>query len=376
MKKICFVATVEFAINVYLLSHLRALGQLYDITVIVNTNDTSFLLNQGVDARVIKLNIAREISPINDLMAFFRLVLIFRRHRFDAVHSIMPKSGLLAMLAAYISRVPFRVHTFTGQVWANKVGVKRLLIKQFDCFIANLSTNNMVDSPSQLQFLLNEKIVTKEKSFVCCNGSIAGVDIDRFKLNEEARINIRQQLNIDKNALVFLFLGRLTKDKGVLDLAQAFVALNNNDVHLLFVGPDEQSMQPKIEKLAQLCARNIHFVGYTPVPEQYMAASDVFCLPSYREGFGGVIIEAASVGIPSIASRIYGITDAIVENETGLLHQPKNANDIKLCIENLINDKSLRVKLGKKAKERAVKVFNKELLTQSWLDFYKSNLHD
>ena len=152
--------------------------------------------------------------------------------------------------------------------------------------------------------------------------------------------------------------------------------LNNNNVHLLFVGPDEQFMQSKIELLTQTCSQNVHFVGYASNPESFMAAADVICLPSYREGFGSVIIEAAAVGIPAIASRIYGVTDAIVENETGLLHQPKNINEIKLCMELLINNKKLRFELGKKAKERATKLFNKDLLTQAWLDFYKSNLYD
>ena len=201
MKKICFVATVEYAVNVFLLSHLRALSKIYDITVIVNTNNINFLAEQGVNVNVIALNIAREISPIKDLMAFAGLVSIFRQQSFDAVHSIMPKSGLLGMLAAYVSREPLRVHTFTGQVWANKVGFKRFLLKQFDCFIAVLSTHNMFDSASQLQFLLIEKVITQEKSFVCCSGSIAGVDIDKFKPNNVTRIDIRRQLAISEEAL-------------------------------------------------------------------------------------------------------------------------------------------------------------------------------
>ena len=376
MKKICFVATVEYAVNVFLLSHLRALSKVYDITVIVNTNNINFLAEQGVNVNVIALNIAREVSPTKDLIAFARLISIFRQQRFNAVHSIMPKSGLLAMLAAYISHVPLRIHTFTGQVWANKVGFKRFLLKQFDCFIAVLSTHNMFDSASQLQFLLIEKVITQEKSFVCCSGSIAGVDIDKFKPNNVTRIDIRRQLAISEEALIFLFLGRLTKDKGVLDLAQAFTMLNNNNVHLLFVGPDEQFMQSKIELLTQTCSQNVHFVGYASNPESFMAAADVICLPSYREGFGSVIIEAAAVGIPAIASRIYGVTDAIVENETGLLHQPKNINDLKFCIESLIYNKLLRFELGEKAKKRAISAFNKDLLIQAWVDFYKSNLHD
>ena len=116
-------------------------------------------------------------------------------------------------------------------------------------------------------------------------------------------------------AIVFLFIGRLTRDKGVLDLAQAFKYLNAASAHLLFVGPDEQNMQAELISLLETDSQNIHFVGHTNTPESYMAAADVLCLPSYREGFGTVVIEAAAVGIPAIASRIYGLTDAVVDEK-------------------------------------------------------------
>ena len=374
MKKICFVATVEFAVNVYLINHLRALSLLYDTTVIVNANNPNFLANKGIKVNVVRLGFVREISLMNDLIALVKLISIFRRYRFDAVHSMMPKSGLLAMMAAWVARTPVRVHTFTGQIWVNKAGIKRFLFKKIDSLIAYLATNVIVDSPSQLRFLLNEDVVSNEKSLVFCNGSISGVDISRFKPDKNLRISVRQQLNIDDNAIVFLFLGRLTQDKGVLDLAQAFSEVQTKNTHLVFVGPDEKNTRHELVNATLPCADKVHFVGYTDTPECYMAAADVLCLPSYREGFGGVIIEAAAVGIPSIASRIYGITDAVVEGETGLLHEPRNINEIKVCMEELVNNPALRLKLGEQAKKRAVESFNSSLLTQAWIDFYQKKL--
>ena len=372
--KICFVLTVEYAVKAFLLNHLRTLSQFYDITVIVNTDNPNFLAEAGVNAKVIPLKIARDISLFSDLMCLFKLIHIFHRQRFAAVHSLMPKSGLLAMLAAWLVRVPLRIHTFTGQVWATKVGFKRFLLMQSDYLIASLSTNNIVDSPSQRQFLLDNKVITLAKSMVFSKGSVSGVDTARFKPNLQSKIDIRQQLRISDDAIIFLFIGRLNKDKGVLDLAHAFDQLDIKMMHLVFAGSDEQNMQAEIMNIVGINSKNIRFVGHTKIPEAYMAAADVLCLPSYREGFGSVVIEAAAVGIPAVASRIYGITDAVVDRETGLMHAPKDIEAIKQCMQTLIDNKPLRLKLGKQARARAIKDFDSNAVSQEWLKFYFENL--
>ena len=374
-QKICFVLTVEYAVKAFLLNHLRALSQFYDITVIVSTDNPNFLVETGVKAKVIPLKIGRDISLLSDLMCLLKLIYIFQSQRFTAIHSLMPKYGLLAMLAAWIVQIPLRIHTFTGQVWVTKVGFKRFILKQFDYLIATLSTNNIVDSPSQRQFLLENKVITPVKSMVFCKGSVSGVDAVRFKPNIQSKIDIRQQLKISDEAIIFLFIGRLNKDKGVLDLVYAFKQLNVKIIHLVFVGSDEQNMQAKMMNIVGINSKNIHFVGHTNMPEAYMAATDVLCFPSYREGFGSVVIEAAAVGIPAIASRIYGITDAVVDGETGLLHEPRDVEGIKSCMQQLIENKFLRLKLGEQARQRVIKDFDSHVITQAWVDFYREHLH-
>ncbi len=374
MKKICFVLTVENAIKAFLLNHLRALAEFYDVTVIVNTDDPDFLAKAGINAKVIPLKISRDISLFSDVICLFKLIKIFYQQRFSSVHSLMPKSGLLAMLAAWTVCVPLRIHTFTGQVWATQSGFKRFILKQFDCLIALLSTNNIVDSSSQRHFLLDNKVITPAKSVVFSKGSVSGVDATRFKPNIQFKIDIRQQLGIADEAIIFLFVGRLNKDKGVLDLAYAFKQLNIKMMHLVFAGTDEQNMQAEIMSIVGINSKNIHFIGHTNMPEAYMAAADVLCLPSYREGFGSVVIEAAAVGIPAIASRIYGITDAVVDGETGMLHEPRDIEGIKSCIQLLIESKSLRLKMGEQARQRVIKDFDSGIITQAWIDFYSEHL--
>lgn len=373
--EICFVLTAEFAVKAFLLNHLRALSEFYAVTIIVNTNNPNFLAELGIKTKVIPLAITRDVNLISDFSCLVQLVKIFQQQNFAAVHSVTPKAGLLAMLAAWVARVPLRIHTFTGQVWATKAGPKRFLLKKIDYLIASLTTHNLIDSPSQRQFLLEENVMSSTKSVVFANGSISGVDVARFKPNLEAREDIRQQLNISADAILFLFLGRLTRDKGVLDLAQAFSHLQSDRAHLLFVGPDEQNLQAEIMGISGKDNPNVHFVGHTDKPESYITAADILCLPSYREGFGTVVIEAAAAGIPTIASRIYGLKDAVVEGKTGLLHEPHDINAIKVCMEKMMTNQAARFKLGEQAQARAVKEFDGKLITQAWVDFYRENVN-
>jgi glycosyltransferase involved in cell wall biosynthesis len=374
LKKICFVLTAEFAVKAFLLNHLRQLTRFYDVTVITNTNNPNFLEEAKIKANVISLGIARDISFISDLSCLFALTRIFYQNRYDAVHSVTPKAGLLAMISAWLVRVPMRTHTFTGQVWASKKGVKRFFLKIADRFFAMFATHIIVDSPSQLEFLINEKVIPRNKAIVFGKGSISGVDTNRFKPSGLSRAAVREELGISNDGIVFLFLGRLNIDKGVLDLATAFNSLNQKNAYLLFVGPDEQKLESNILQLTVGCPGKVFFVGMTNQPEAFMTAADVLCLPSYREGFGSVIVEAASTGIPAIASEIYGITDAVVDNVTGLLHPPKDISAIGRCLERLCVDDALRVKLGQQARVRAINDFSSTLITAAWVDFYKLNL--
>ncbi len=371
--KICFILATELSVKAFLLNHLKVLSQYYDITIITNTKNPYFLTEIGIPICVLQMNITRNINIMSDFKSLLSLVKILYSGQFSAVHSVTPKAGLLAMLASWLVGVPLRVHTFTGQVWVSKKGMKRFLLKRIDCLIAILTTDNIIDSPSQKQFLIDQGVLIEKKSLVFAKGSISGVDVAKFKPNKLARAEIRNDLELTEECLLFAFIGRLNVDKGVLDLAKAFSRISNNNLHLLFVGPDEQGMEAEIMKL-QINQSNVHFVGHTSSPEAYMAAADVLCLPSYREGFGTVLIEAAAVGIPVIASRIYGITDAVVDHETGLLHNPHDIDSIQQLMESMSSNHVLRAKLGGQARKRVIEGFNSELITQAWVDFYQEKL--
>jgi len=375
-KKICIISTVPYVLRWFMAPHIRLLSKVYDVTLITNgrEDDLSDLLDDNV--LFIPIRIERKISILKDIIALFRLWYIFRKNKFECIHSIMPKSGLLSMVAGKLALVPYRFHTFTGQIWVNKTGAKRFIFKSLDKLLVYCSTRVLADSETQSFFLIENKIVKSSKINVLAEGSVAGVNIKRFTYNVLKRNQIRSNLHIPDNAVVFLFLGRLTYDKGLSDLANAFTkaANKNNDIHLLIVGPDEDGLEQKFIELEIKFPNRVHIAGFTEHSEDYLSASNVICLPSYREGFGSVIIEAAATGIPAIASRIYGITDAIEDGITGILHEPKNDHQISIEMIRLASNKEFRDKMGAAAKERAINQYSEDKVATAVLDFYHENL--
>ncbi|MBK5295225.1 MAG: glycosyltransferase family 4 protein [Acidobacteriia bacterium] len=350
------------------------MSRVYDVTLVANSHDKEHLRRQGLDVAVMYAPVLRSVSPFKDLACLCILIGLLRRGRFDVVHSVTPKAGLLASVSGAIARIPVRIHTFTGQVWVTRSGLTKFVLKTMDKLLARTATHVLVDSPSQRDFLVGAGVVSAKKSRVLANGSICGVDTFRFRPNPEARRRIRQQEAIPDDAVVFLFVGRIKVDKGVMDFAQAFVRLGTDygKVWLLIVGPDEEGLRPHIQRICSSVADRLRLVGCVTAPQEYMAAADVLCLPSYREGFGSVIIEAAAVGIPAVASNIYGITDAIESGVTGLLHAAGDVADLQSKLKQMMDDQEFRTMMGTNARLRAHRDFSKELVTSALLDFYGS----
>ncbi len=364
------MTTVEFAVNAFLLSHLRFLSKYFDVVVLVNTTDESFLKRQGIDVRVIPIKISRKISLLNDLQSLYKLTLLFLKERPTSVHSITPKAGFLVMLAGVISRVPVRIHTFTGQVWCNSKGFFAWELKLIDKLTALFATHLIIDSPSQRDFLLEAGVINQNKAILFGKGSVSGVDLKKFKSNQKTRSLIRSKLLIPLDAFLFIFVGRITQDKGVLDLADAFVKLNQPEVYLLILGPDEEGLLAQIKYRLGTLGDRLRVVGYTREVGDYLTAADVLCLPSYREGFGSSVIEAAAMGIPAIGSDIYGLRDAIDDEVTGLLHPPHDIALIAQHMQTLMQDTKLYKRLSSQAAKRTRQYFDQKDFSQMWLNFY------
>ncbi len=359
---ICFTMTSPLALRAFLPGHIRRSLREASVAVCVNRNESDVLvdLDLGKEVIVIDVEIRRKVSPVHDMLALFNLISLYRKQQFDAVITLTPKAGLLGMLAARLTGRRVRIHWFTGQVWATKSGLSRFVLKLMDGFIAGCATHLLADSASQREFLIQNKVVSSSRITVLGSGSISGVDTSRFRPSAAVRSSTRHDLGISQESPCLLYVGRMKREKGVPELLLAFRVLREEfpDLSLVLVGPDEENLLAEVEE------PGLRVVGYSKEVEKYMAAADIFCLPSHREGFGSVLIEAASAGITAVASRIYGISDAVVDGETGLLHEVGNHADLCHCLRQLISSFEMRTEMAERARLRAHKEFSSEVVEE------------
>ncbi|EGQ9892772.1 glycosyltransferase [Vibrio cholerae] len=378
LKKVLVIVSSPMTINSFLLKHIRLLSSCYDVSVVANFTDVAQLGSISDCAKLIPVRIERKISILRDTAALLKILKIIYKGKYNAVHSYTPKAGLLSITASYFCFVENRFHTFTGQVWANKVGFKKFFLKSLDRFIAKFATQIIVDSHSQLDFLVSNNVCDRLKSKVFLQGSVSGVDTERFSPCFSKKIDIRSQYNIKDSDLIILYLGRLNRDKGLYELLVAFSILRSkfNNLKLLLVGPDEEGIEEHFKKTYPSSSffDDVIFVGYTTTPEIYMQASDIFCLPSHREGFGTSVIEAASVGLPTVASNIYGLSDAVLDFDTGILFEVGNPNKLSEALETMISSSEERNRLALNALLRARSFFKDDLISEELLKFYKFHI--
>jgi glycosyltransferase involved in cell wall biosynthesis len=366
-KKICFIVSTPATIDAFLLEHFKKLGQFYEITVVSYFPSGYNYKDKFID-EIYNLKIVRDISLLFDVISLIKLAFFLKRFQFNSVHSITPKAGLLAMLASFFAGVEIRIHTFTGQVWHTKSGVLRFLLMQADMIVAFCATHIIVDGNSQLKYLVKHNILDEKKAIVFGNGSISGVDLNKFKFNPIVKLEYRRKLSFNSDDIVFGYLGRLNKEKGVLDLIHAFNSLSNfiNNIRLIIIGPDEENIISKFNNSNS----KIIFLGKVDKPENYLQCIDVFCMPSYREGFGTSVIEASSLGIPVLCSDTYGLSDAFVNDSTGLKYRVADLVDLEAKMLLFAKDKSIREKFGYNGRKYVESNFSSFIISQSWVDYY------
>ena len=376
LKKIAIVSANYLGVKSFLSKSIENLSENYSIHIYTNIEMSDRLFeNKNKNIKFIHFPIRRNVNLLKDLECFFKLIFFIFKFKPDLMMTLTPKGGLLGMLTSFILNVKIRIHYYTGQVWVTRKGFKKKLLKQVDNIIFKMSTDCLTDSNQQKKFLEDERVVKKDFLNVLANGSICGVDSSRFRLNLENREIIRKQLGISADTILLLFLGRLNKNKGILDLADAvndIIEKDKKNISLLIVGPDEENIKSKIQILCKNSINKIHFIEFTNKPENYMSAADIFCLPSYREGFGIAALEASACTLPVISSRIYGLIDAVKEGHTGLFHEVGNKEQIKKCIIRLVENKVLRETLGKQGRERVLKDFEQKYVTDELVKYIQN----
>lgn len=321
----------------------------------------------------IAVPMARHISLLADIKSLFRMVKVFRKEKPLMVHSMTPKAGLICMMAARLTHVPVRIHTFTGLVWPTSTGVKRLILRTTDRLTCACATHVIPEGRGVMNDLRNGGI-TKKPLRVLGYGNVQGVDMERF---DPGRFQTNQK---DNSAFTFLFVGRIVGDKGINELVEAFVKLNGkyHNTRLVLVGEYEDTLDPlknETLKMIESCDAIVSCgVKYgDDLLKEYLKA-DCFILPSYREGFPNTVMEAGAMGLPSIVTDINGSREIIVDGKNGVIVPPRTVKPLFDAMECIMTDGNLRETMRKNARPMIASRFEKNYVQGCLMDYYEEVL--
>jgi glycosyltransferase involved in cell wall biosynthesis len=369
---VCVIATTPLSVHFFLRGHVAGLARFAEVTLATNPREDAHTPPLNLPVQRVDIGIERRIHPWKDAIAFLQIVVLLTRRRFDLVWAVGPKAGLLGMLAAFLARAPRRVFVFQGEVWATRHALGRWVLKTADRITARAATHVLSVGESERRFLAAQGVVPLRRTAVLGAGGITGVDGHRFRPDPQRRGEMRRRLGVSPDCPLALFLGRFTRDKGLLLLAEAFQrsAARRSDLHLLLVGPDEESLVPDILRRLGGAADRCRVVGFTTRPEDYLMASDFLCLPSRREGLNITVLQAAATGIPTLGARIPGIVDVVVHEETGILVDRADAASWSSGIDRLAADDAARQRLGATARAWVLDRFEQSVVENRYLDFF------
>ena len=331
--------------------------------------------------RTVGVAMERHISPLRDLRSLWSMIRVFRKERPDMVHSMTPKAGLISMMAAWVCRVPVRIHTFTGLVFPTSTGLKRKILMFTDGLTCACATHVIPEGEGVKADLTNYGI-TRKPLRVLGYGNVKGIDLERFdptreEIREEA-LRIRKELGLTSDDFVFVFIGRLVGDKGINELVEAFGRLQkvHPEVRLILVGPEEAELDPlKGETMAEIGSNDaISAVGRQSDVRPWYAVADAFVFPSYREGFPNCVMEAGAMGLPSIVTDINGSREIILDGENGVVIPSKDPVALYDAMRDFIEDDDRRGRMAAKARELVASRFEQSYVRGCLKDFYRTVL--
>lgn len=376
-KKLIRITTVPISLEKLLENQLIFMSDYFDVTAI--SSDLKRLNKFGIDnnVRVKHINLTRKITPIKDLIALYSLYRYLKREKPYIVHSHTPKAGIVGMLASKLARVPYRLHTVAGLPLMEATGAKRKILNFVEKLTYKSATDVYPNSYGLEKIILKENFCKKEKLKVIANGSSNGINTEYFdpKLySDKVKNELKSKLKINKKDYVFVFVGRLVKDKGINELIKAFKRLSNKDFKckLLLVGPFENELDP-LEKdtLIEIKTnKNIISVGYQKDVRPYYSISNALVFPSYREGLPNVVLQAGAMNLPSIVSNINGCNEIIEDNINGIIIPPKNIETLFVAMKKLLENKSFNEKLTAQTRKTIYEKYDQNFVWQSILDVY------
>lgn len=371
-KKSIRISTIPLSLDVLLQGQLRMLSEHYEVVGVSSPGEELDKVAQREGIRTIAVPMERKISPFKDLVSLFRLIRLFHREKPWMVHSLTPKAGLLAMTAAWICRVPVRIHMFTGLVFPTTTGLKQKILMATDSITCACATNVLPEGKGVQKDLERFRITSKPLNIIG-NGNINGIDLEFF--DQTPAVLEQAEKYRKEEVLTFCFVGRIVRDKGINELVSAFQRLHQAypNTRLVLVGPFEEQLDPVLPETRQAIEQQaaIEWMGWQDDIRPFLAASEVFVFPSYREGFPNVVLQAGAMGLPCIVTDINGSNEIISDGINGCIIPSQNEEALYKAMEKLL-DTEERQKLAQQARPQIANRYERKALWKELLKFYRS----
>lgn len=384
--KLIRTSTVPTSLTLFLNGVFEVLMSNYELLLVSSPGKELDELHNKYGVKTIGVSMQRRFSPLKDLISLWKLILVFHKEKPYMVHSMTPKAGLLCMLAAWVTRVPRRVHTFTGLVWPTATGLSRKILMATDWLTCACATHIIPEGKGVMDDL--QQHITHKPMRVLGYGNVRGVDMDYWRKTNASSNKLREIKRDD--VFTFIFVGRIVRDKGINELIAAFDKLSQeHKVRLLLVGTFEDALDPVPESTKKIIGGNssIEYLGpqYGTDLLACYAVSDCFVFPSYREGFPNTVLEAGAMELPSIVTDINGSREIIVcrneENtspirdmklcDNGIIIPPRNEELLYKAMEEVFKNDNVRAVMVSQAREMVASRFEQSFVQKCLLDFYE-----
>ena len=373
MLKLIRTSTIPASLENLLKGQLKMLSKYYNVLAVSSPGDDMETIEEREGVRTIAIPMERRISLIKDFISLIRLIVLFAKERPDMVHSITPKAGLLSMLAAWITRVPVRMHTFTGLVFPTATGKMQKLLIAMDRLTCFCATHINPEGEGVKRDLVNYNITSKPLHIIA-NGNVNGIDLEYFDKTPEV---VEKACSYKKEGtFTFCFVGRMVRDKGINELVHSFLRLYQKDerVRLLLVGAFEKELDTVLPEVEEhiLHHPGICYMGYQNDVRPFLVASDALVFPSYREGFPNVVIQAGAMGLPAIVTDINGCNEIVLPDLNGVIIPSKDEQALYESMKYFASHPVEVERMAANARPLIASRYEQRIVWNALLDEYKS----
>lgn len=378
-KKLVRITTVPSSIKGLLKGQLKFMSNYYDILGVSSEGENNMLANFGIDQgiRVHKIEMTRTISPISDLKALYLLYKLLKKEKPFIVHSHTPKAGTIGMLAARLANVPHRLHTIAGLPLLEATGFKRYILDTVEKITYACATQIFPNSYGLKDIILESRFTTENKLKVIANGSSNGINTEYFNpelYDKNSNTRIRKELGFSNEDFIFVFAGRMVKDKGVNELIKTFEKISNEFKHskLLLLGDYERDLDPLLPETEEIINtnKNIKFTGFIKDIRPYFSTSDALVFPTYREGFPNVVMQACAMNLASIVTDINGCNEIIEHNNNGIIIPPKDEHALYEAMKFMLTNPEKRKEMAQVSRSKIVDNYEQEVVWKALLKEY------